>query len=214
MPSLIATRMELLAKKAQLALAAQGQDLLEQKRLALLRELRRIVDRVLAGREQLQASAVAAQRALARADAFAGGEAVRSAAMAARAELTLDVQTVNVMGVSVPAIERRRVARSVLNRGYALAGTSVTIDEAAAAFEAEVDQLLELAESELRLTRLAAEIQRTSRRANALEYVVIPRLTAERDTIRMALDERERADHFRLKRIKHTLESRRSAESR
>ncbi len=213
MPSLIATRMELLAKKAQLALAAQGQDLLEQKRLALLRELRRIVDRVLAGREQLQASAVAAQRALARADAFAGGEAVRSAAMAARAELTLDVQTVNVMGVSVPAIERRRVTRSVLNRGYALAGTSVTIDEAAAAFEAEVDQLLELAESELRLMRLAAEIQRTSRRANALEYVVIPRLTAERDAIRMALDERERADHFRLKRIKHTLESRRAAEA-
>jgi V/A-type H+-transporting ATPase subunit D len=211
MPSLIATRMELLAKKAQLALAEQGQDLLEQKRLALLRELRRIVDRVLAGREQLQAAAAAAQRALSRANSFAGGEAVRSAAMATRAELTLDVQTVNVMGMSVPTIERRRVTRSVLSRGYALPGTSVTIDEAAAAFEAEVDQLLELAESELRLTRLAAEIQRTSRRANALEYVVIPRLAAERDAIRMALDERERADHFRLKRIKHTLEKRQSA---
>jgi V/A-type H+-transporting ATPase subunit D len=210
MASLIATRMELLAKKAQLALAEQGQDLLEQKRLALLRELRRIVDQVLAGREQLQAAAVAAQRALARSAAFAGGEAVRSAAMATRAELTLDVQRVNVMGVSVPTIERRRVTRSVLNRGYALPGTSVTIDEAAGAFEAEVDQLLELAESELRLTRLAAEIQRTSRRANALEYVVIPRLAAERNAIRMALDERERADHFRLKRIKHTLEQRRS----
>jgi V/A-type H+-transporting ATPase subunit D len=168
------------------------------------------VDQVLAGREQLQAAAVAAQRALARSAAFAGGEAVRSAAMATRAELTLDVQRVNVMGVSVPTIERRRVTRSVLNRGYALPGTSVTIDEAAGAFEAEVDQLLELAESELRLTRLAAEIQRTSRRANALEYVVIPRLAAERDAIRMALDERERADHFRLKRIKHTLEQRRS----
>jgi len=79
--------------------------------------------------------------------------------------------------------------------------TSVTIDEAAAAFEAEVDSIIQLAESELRLVRLAAEIQRTSRRVNALEHVFIPRLVAERDYIQMALDERERADRFRLKRV-------------
>jgi V/A-type H+-transporting ATPase subunit D len=204
--------MELLAKKAQLALAEQGQELLEQKRLALLRELMQIVDRVLAGREHLQAAGVAARQALARAEALAGGEAVRSAAMATRAELSLQVQTTNVMGVMVPTIERPRVMRSVLGRGYALAGTSVTIDEAATAFEAEVDQLLAVAESELRLTRLAAEIQRTSRRANALEYVLIPRLAGERDAIRMALDERERADHFRLKRAKQAMERHRAAE--
>lgn len=214
MASLSATRMELLAKKAQLALAEQGQDLLEQKRLALLRELMSVVDRVVAGREQLQAAALAARRALARAEAFAGGEALRSAALAARADLPIQVQTANVMGVTVPTIERKRVARSPLGRGYALAGTPVTIDEAAGAFEAEVNQLLELAESELRLTRLAAEIQRTSRRANALEYVLIPRLAAERDAIRMALDERERADHFRLKRVKQVLERRRPADQR
>ncbi|MCC6189782.1 MAG: V-type ATP synthase subunit D [Anaerolineales bacterium] len=214
MASLSATRMELLAKKAHLALAEQGQDLLEQKRLALLRELLSVVDRVVAGREQLQAAALAARRALARAEAFAGGEAVRSAALAARADLPIQVQTANVMGVSVPTIERKRVDRSLLGRGYALTGTPVTIDEAAGAFEAEVNQLLELAESELRLTRLAAEIQRTSRRANALEYVLIPRLAAERDAIALALDERERADHFRLKRVKQVLERRRPADER
>jgi V/A-type H+-transporting ATPase subunit D len=205
--------MELLARKAQLALAQQGQDLLEQKRKALLRELMQVVDQVVAGREQLLAAAAAAQRALARAEASAGAEAVRSAAMAARGELTLEVRTANVMGVSVPAIERKRVGRRALERGYALAGTPVTIDEAAAAFEAEVDQLLRLAESELRLTRLAAEIQRTSRRANALEYVLIPRLATERDAIAMALDERERADHFRLKRVKQAFERGRRAEA-
>ncbi|MDX1418281.1 MAG: V-type ATP synthase subunit D, partial [Candidatus Promineifilaceae bacterium] len=75
-------------------------------------------------------------------------------------------------------------------------------DETAAAFEVEVECLIELAQSELRLERLVREIQRTSRRANALEHIVLPRLIRERDYIEMALDERERADHFRLKRVK------------
>jgi V/A-type H+-transporting ATPase subunit D len=198
--------MELLAKKAQIALAEQGQELLQQKRTALMREFLRVADRVMAGSDALQQAATDARRALARAEAVAGTEAVRSAAMATRGELALEVQAANVMGVSVPVIEQKRVARSALGRGYSLSGTSVTIDEAAAAFEAEVDSVIQLAESELRLTRLAAEIQRTSRRVNALEHVLIPRLIAERDYIQMALDERERADHFRLKRVKQTLE--------
>ena len=147
-------------------------------------------------------------RALARADGVVGTEAVRSAAMATRGELALEVLAANVMGVRVPVIEQKRVARSALGRGYSPTGTSVAIDEAAAAFEAEVDSVIQLAESELRLTRLAAEIQRTSRRVNALEHVLIPRLIDERDYIQMALDERERVDHFRLKRVKQTLQRR------
>jgi len=196
------TRMELLAKKAQIALATQGRELLEQKRTALMRELIRVADRVMASSDVLQQSATEARRALARAEAMAGTEAVRSAALATRGELAIDVRTANVMGVSIPVIEQKRVARSVLGRGYAITGTSVAIDEAATAFEAEIDSLIELAESELRLTRLATEIQRTSRRVNALEHVLIPRLVAECDYIQIALDERERAEHFRLKRVK------------
>jgi V/A-type H+-transporting ATPase subunit D len=205
------TRMELLARRAQIALAEQGRELLEQKRTALMRELLRAADRVLARRGALRNAAAAARRALARAEVSAGTEAVRAAAMAARGELALEVQAANVMGVSVPLIEQKAVARPVQGRGYALAGTSVTIDETASAFEAEVDCLIQLAESELRLTRLAAEIQRTSRRVNALEHVLIPRLIAERDYIQMALDERERADHFRLKRVKSALRRRQAA---
>lgn len=207
MPAIATTRMELLAKKAQIALAQQGRELLEQKRTALMREFLRVADRVMAGSDLLQESATEARRALARAEAVAGTEAVCSAAMATRGELTLEVRAANVMGVRVPVIEQKRVARSVLGRGYSLTGTSVVVDEAAAAFEAEVDSVIQLAESELRLTRLAAEIERTSRRVNALEHVLIPSLMAERDYIQMALDERERADHFRLKRVKQTLQS-------
>jgi V/A-type H+-transporting ATPase subunit D len=202
MQKVTVTRMELLAKKEQIELAGQGLELLKQKRAALLRELMRVADWVMTRSDALQEAAANARWALARAEARAGTVAVRSAAMAARGALRLEVQSANVMGVRVPVIEQKRVSRSVLGRGYVISGTSVTIDEAAAAFEAEVDSLIELAQSELRLERLAREIQSTSRRANALEHIVLPRLIRERDYIEMALDERERADHFRLKRVK------------
>jgi V/A-type H+-transporting ATPase subunit D len=203
-----ATRMEMLAKKAQIRLAEQGRELLEQKRSALMRELLREAESALAGTDALYTLAAEARQALARAEVVAGPEAVRSAAMATRGELALEVRNTNIMGVSVPVIEQKRVARPALGRGYSPTGTSVTIDEVASAFEAEVESIIQLAQHQLRLARLAAEIQGTSRRVNALEHVLIPRLTAERDYIQMALDEAERADHFRLKRVKQTLQRR------
>src|SRR3989304_2667235 len=211
MRTVSATRMELLAHKAQIALAKQGLELLEQKRTAVMKEFMRIVDTVMERSDLLQQTAANARQALARAEATAGTEAVNSAAMASRTNLPLEVTTVNVMGVKVPHIEQRRVSRPVLGRGYSIVGTSITIDEAASAFEAEVEAIIQLAESELRLTRLAAEIRRTSRRLNALDHMLIPRLEAERDYIQMALEERERADHFRLKLVKRTLERKRGA---
>src|SRR3970282_1372012 len=84
------TRMELLAKKAQIALAMQGRELLEEKRTALMRELMRVAERVMASSDVRQQSAAEARRALARAEAVAGTEAVRSAAMATRGELALE----------------------------------------------------------------------------------------------------------------------------
>jgi len=201
--------MELLARRAQISLASQGRDLLEQKRTALLKEFLRMADTAMERSDALQFTAANARHALARTEAIAGTEAVRSAALASRAELPLDVTAARVMGVKVPHIEQKRVARSMLSRGYAITGTSITIDEAASAFESEVEAIIELAEMELRLTRLAEEIQRTSRRLNALEHFLIPRLKAECDFIQMVLDERERADHFRLKLVKRTLERKR-----
>jgi V/A-type H+-transporting ATPase subunit D len=118
------------------------------------------------------------------------------------------------MGVKVPHIEQKRVSRPMLGRGYSIVGTSVTIDEAATAFEIEIDLIFKLAESELRLTRLASEIQRTSRRLNALDHLLIPRLKSEQDFIQLALDERERSDHFRLKLVKRILERKRGNEDR
>jgi V/A-type H+-transporting ATPase subunit D len=209
MTTVSVTRMDLLARKAQIALASQGRDLLEQKRTALLKEFMRTADTALERSDALELTAEHARQALARTEAMAGTESVRSAAMASRSGLGLEVTTVSVMGVRVPHIEQKRVSRSALERGYSIVGASTSIDEAASAFEAEVEAIIQLAEIEIRLTRLGEEIQRTSRRLNALDHFVIPRLLEEQKFIQMSLDERERADHFRLKLVKNKLENKR-----
>lgn len=209
MSTVSATRMELLARKAQIALARQGRELLEQKRTALLKEFLHTADTALIHSDALQQAAADARQTLARAEATAGVETIQSAALASRAELSLDVTTASVMGVKVPHIEQKRVARSMMGRGYCIVGTSIAVDETAESFEKEVGAIIQLAETELRLTRLGMEIQRTSRRLNALEHLLIPRLEAERDFIQVALDERERSDHFRFKLLKRILEHKR-----
>jgi V/A-type H+-transporting ATPase subunit D len=199
------TRMELLTKRAQIALAEQGRDLLKEKRNALWKELMQTVDVVMRESGELDAVAGQARRALAWAEALDGREAVQSAAFAARRELSIEVGGVNVMGVPVPFIERTKLARSSVRRGYSLATTSSRIDEAAARFEEELELVIELAASEMRLRRLAEEIRKTTTRVNALELVLLPRLKAQRDAIERVLEEREREDLFRLKRVKEKL---------
>lgn len=203
-----ATRAELLAKKKQIVLAYQGRDLLKEKRNALLREFMRTAEQVMRESDELERNVGESAAALALAEALDGPEAVRSAAFAARAQVTLEVTGVNIMGVPVPLIETKSVARSPLDRGYGLSSVSGRIDAAAQAFETQLDLIIELAASEMRLRRLAEEIGRTTRRVNAMDNVLIPRLEAQRDYIHMVLEEREREDLFRLKRVKLKLERR------
>jgi V/A-type H+-transporting ATPase subunit D len=203
-----ATRAELLAKRGQISLARQGRDLLKEKRNALLRELMRTAEQVMRSGDELEQSASEATIALAVAEALDGAETIRSAAFAARGQVILEVTGTNIMGVPVPVIEQKSVARNLLNRGYSLPTVSSRIDTVAEAFETLLDCAIEVAESEMRLRRLAEEIGRTTRRVNALDNVLIPRLETEQNYIQMVLEEREREDLFRLKRVKMKLEQR------
>ncbi len=202
MEHLTATRSELLARRTQLALAHRGRDLLEDKRDKLLEEFRRVAGSALAGEGALERAATDARKALARAEAWDGPEVVRSAAAAGRSSIDIDTRVETVMGVRIADIQQVPIGRGRLERGTASATTSAHIDHAAERFEVELELLLEHANRELRLRRLAQEIATTTRRVNALEFAVIPRLQAEADAIRSVLDERERQDRFRLKRIK------------
>lgn len=208
MANISATRAELAARRERLELARSGQEMLEKKRAALLRELMPIVDRVLAGSEELEAAARKSQLALNTANAQAGDAQVKSAALAAQGELRLGVDIRNIMGVRVPQFEQRAIRRSPLARGFAVTGASLSIDAAAEAFEEEVEAILSLAESELHLRRLSEEVRKITRRVNSLDQVMIPRIQNEIDYIEMKLDERERERNYRLRLVKGKIQAR------
>ena len=97
----------------------------------------------------------------------------------------------------------------MLERGYGIITTSARIDETAERYELELDLLIKLAEIETAMRRLGAEIQMNRRRVNALEQILIPELKTQAKYIQNAIDEREREDLFRLKKVKSIMEKKR-----
>ena len=106
------------------------------------------------------------------------------------------------MGILVPVLEKKRVTKSVLERGYSIIGVSGRIDEAAEKFEMELDLIIALAETETALKRLGGEIQMTRRRVNALEQVLIPEFKKQAKYIKNTIDERERERSLPSKKSK------------
>ncbi len=196
------TRMALLQSRAQLALAEQGRELLEQKRDALLRELYREVRIVFAAHEELEGAAGAARLALDAARVWLGPEPVAAAAIASAGDVNVDVESTMVMGVAVPAVAPRSLVRPATARGRASDASGPSLELAAERFEEALTIAIRLATIEARVRRLAHEIRRTSSRVNALRTRVIPELDGEVKAIRLALEQREREDRFRLKRVK------------
>lgn len=196
------TRTDLLALTQQVAIALRGLDLLEGKREALLREFVALVDRAASARDTLRQGMQAACNALTLARATAGDEALRSAGLAARRDLGVELVERNVWGVRLPELRHPPAARAPDARGWPVAGSPPAIDEAAARFEAVLDQVLQDVAVECRLKRLGAEIRKTMRRIHALSERVLPVARAHMRTIARTLEEREREDRFRTKRFK------------
>jgi V/A-type H+-transporting ATPase subunit D len=208
------TRSELLERRTQIQLAQQGMDLLKRKRDALLVEFMDVVDETLALSVQLEENTAEAQFALTIARGVDGPVAVHSASLAGRDGVSVEVSGVKIMGVSVPELEKTQAAlRGPLSRGYSVVGVSSRVDHVAERFEVLIDGLVDYAGRETRLRRVGEEIQKTSRRVNALEQITLPTLTGQVAYIRQALDERAREDLFRLKKVKKKIE-RKKAERR
>jgi len=202
------TRMELLKKKTQIRLAEQGKDLLRKKMDALINEFFAIMGTVSESRDELEMISTDAQRSLVIAEAVDDIVAVKSAAFATKRHITLDIRGKNIMGVPVPVIEKKSLVQNVLVRGYSITGVSGRIDEVAEKYEHVLDLITGLAETETALRRLGEEIQMNRRRVNALEQIMIPELYRQTKYIRITIDEREREDLFRLKKVKKLLEKR------
>lgn len=197
-----ATRSELHHKRSQIKLAAQGEDLLRQKRNALLDELMSSADAVIAEAEVLDEVAAAARRRLALAQALDGPEVLASLSLARPDPFDVPVSSMRVMGVNVLRIAQQNLVASPQDRPYSPIDSTPRLEAVVSAFESELEVLLEVANSELRLRRLAEAIRQTTRRVNALEHILLPRLGLQLKTIELRLTEREREEIYRLKRIK------------
>ena len=198
-------------KKAQIKLAEQGRDLLREKMDALIQEFFKILSTVSNSREELDQISRAADRALLIAQAVEDPVTLKSASYATRRAITVDISGKNIMGVPVPVIEKKRISKTMLERGYGIISTSGRIDETAERYEAELDLLIELAETETAMRRLGAEIQMNRRRVNALEQILIPELKSQAKFIKNAIEEREREDLFRLKKVKGLIEKKKKS---
>ena len=127
---------------------------------------------------------------------------VKSSAMAVRAIPDVELEEKNLIGVKIPKLTMAEDERNIMNRGYSPIMTSVTLDEAAKNFEDALKKVIELAEIEKTIKMLAEEVEKTKRRVNALDYIIIPRMDNTARFIEMRLEEMEREDFSRLKKIK------------
>ena len=114
----------------------------------------------------------------------------------------IKLETKNIMGVSVPKIESEQIEKAMKDRSIGVAGSTPAIDEGILAYEKLVDKIIQVAEIETAIKRLLSEIEKTKRRVNALEFSVIPKMLEVKAFIRLRLEEMERENIFRLKRVK------------
>lgn len=196
------TRMNLLARKGQVALARQGVDLLKKKRDALVSEFFSVVRNNLGSRQRLNTASQEAVDMLNLAVGLEGRPALESLGLAGRREIDLEVSERNVWGIKIPEVGGPSLRRREFERGYSPVSASARSMQASSLFEEVLDLMVEVAGSETRIKKLGAEIKKTTRRVNALEQVVIPRILREIAYIKSVLEQREREDIFRLKMIK------------
>ncbi len=192
------TRMNLLTRRSQLGLASRGVELLEKKRDALVKEFFANVHEALEARRQLYQAAQEAHRNLMLAKAFDGPQAVEALSLGMPVRFAAQAKVDNVWGTRVArlAIEASEAATM---SPLAVGGRTIA---AQAAFHKLCQVLIQVANREARLRRIAGEIKKTARRVNALQQVVIPGIGAQIRAIQQALDQQEQEDIFRLKRIK------------
>ena len=202
------TRMELLQLKKRKVLAERGHKLLKEKRDALISEFLSIAGDVKNVRNEAEAELMQAYQNLLAAQAIMGSGSVKEASLNSEQDIQVEMNARNVMGVTVPLVEIGKVERTMIRRGYGLADTSAMLDDASKKMEIALSKIIKLAEIEETVRRLALEVVKTKRRVNALEYIVMPRLTATVKYIRMRLDEMERESFIRLKKIKAVLDAR------
>lgn len=197
-------RMELSRLKRRLVTARRGHKLLKDKQDALVKEFLGRARAVKGLRDEVEAALALCRRDFLLARAQTLPAMLEQALLITGKAARLTVSHKNVMSVSVPVYA---LAGQEPGLGYGLAGTPAGLDLALERFQAVLPDLIRLAQEEKALKLMAAEIERTRRRVNALEHVMVPQLNTAIREIAMKLDEMERATLGRLMRIKEIVRS-------
>ncbi len=193
-----ATRAEKLALKRKIALSERAHKILKLKVGALTIELVRTVREAKAARRELQKLYETVEARTALAYMLEGTFGVRIAAESVETEPNIRSETHSVMGLFIPKLFPENVKKPLLQRGYGLLATTALIDDLATLFEDLVINIVTCAEKECVTRLIAAEIEKTRRRVNALEYNIIPNLLDTLAYVEERRDEIEREEFSRL----------------
>jgi V/A-type H+-transporting ATPase subunit D len=196
------TRTELLTRRAQVRLAEQGAEMLRSKREVLIKEFLKELKNFSSERDKMRSAVIKAVQSLLTAIAVDGTETLSSVSSATRRPVTVELEKQNIWGASVINVISDFSVRASESRGYTPYTVSARIDETAERFEQVIEHVIHVAPVEHKLNVLAEHIRKTSRRVNALEQRLLPGLREQISFIRETLDQREREDTFRLKRLK------------
>lgn len=197
------TRMELTRLKKKLVTAVRGHKLLKDKRDELMRQFLDMVRENMALREKVEAGIRDANRNFVIAKAGMSEETLNAALIAPKQEVYLEAGRKNVMSVDIPVFEyKTRTADANDIYSYGFAFTSSDLDGAVKSLSDILPDMLKLSEIEKSCQLMAAEIEKTRRRVNALEHVIIPETRQNIKYITMKLDENERSTQIRLMKVK------------
>ena len=197
------TRMELTRLKGKLKTAQRGHKLLKDKRDELMKQFLDVVREVRALRAEVEEELMRVHGSFTVASALMSDQALEQALMYPKQSVELDMTFKNIMSVNVPVYEyRTRTEDQSDIFPYGFAATSGELDDAVEALGQVFQRMLQLAQIEKTAQMLAEEIEKTRRRVNALEYVVIPQTQENIRYITMKLDENDRATITRLMKVK------------
>lgn len=203
-PGIHPTRMELLALRKRRDIAERGRDLLKEKLDALMIEFFENVRQISALRDRSHALLQEAYNLFIEAQMVHGLTRLEQFGVGVEDRFDLDTKTRNVIGVTLPQLQIK--ASPLRTAPYNLLATSAKLDEATMKMVEALKVMAELSSAEAATRNLAQAIASTKRRVNSLDYVIIPRVLQSIRYIQMHLEEREREDFFRLKRIKRRIE--------
>lgn len=197
------TRMELTRLKKKLVTASRGHKLLKDKRDELMRQFLDMARENMELRKKVETGIKAANTNFVIAKAGMNEQTLSTALMAPKQEVRIALGDRNVMSVDIPVYEyKTKSANSNDIYSYGFAFTSGELDDAVKSLSDILPDMLRLAEVEKSCQMLAAEIEKTRRRVNALEHVIIPETREGIKYISMKLDENERSTQVRLMKVK------------